>query len=109
MGKLTASLRKYIAALREPRTAVRIARALWLVWAIILWNVVFDHAIEAAGKRYVTAATVAATRPRRYARMDQWMRPAVTRGLWMATAVSGRTLAAGLGLIAAAKNRGLAD
>lgn len=93
-------------ALRQPRAAVRIARVLWMVWAIIVWNVVFDHVIVVAGRQYIAAADRAAlsrTLPHRYENMDAWMRPAVTRGLWTATAASGVVWIAGLVLVRAAR------
>ena len=74
---------------------VRIAKALWIVWAIVAWNVVFDHVIVVAGRAYLTAAVVAARRSGPYARMDDWMRPAIARGLWSATAVSAAILFVG--------------
>jgi hypothetical protein len=88
-------------ALRQSAAAVRIARALWIVWAIIVWNVVFDHVIVVAGREYIAAADRAAAStvsPRRYENMDAWMRPAVVRALWIATASSGVILFTGLAL-----------
>ena len=93
---LIAAGRRRIASLREPQTVVRIARVLWIVWAVILWNVVFDHVIVVAGREYIFAARRAALSGGPYARMDDWMRPASTRGLWIATAAAGSVLAAGL-------------
>lgn len=89
-----------LAALRQPGAtkrrrrdggsarAARIATALWIVWAAIVWNVVFDQAIVLAGQDYVHAAVVAANGPGPYARIDDWMRPAVARAFWMATAAA---------------------
>ncbi len=65
-----------------------------IVWAIVVWNAVFDHEIVVAGREYVAAA-VAAARGGEYARMDDWMRPGVARGLWMASAASSAILIAG--------------
>ena len=79
---------------------VRLARALWIAWAVIAWNVVFDHVIVDAGRRYVYAAAVAAAQGRPYLRMDDWMRPALSRGLWIASAVAGVILVVGLFAIA---------
>jgi hypothetical protein len=83
----------------------RIATALWIVWAIVVWNVVFDHVIVVAGREYISAATAAA-RAGTYARMDDWMRPAIARGLWIATAASATILLVGFAAIrrAAVKN-----
>ena len=85
-------------AWRQPRRAVRIARALWIAWAIILWNVVFDHVIVVAGRGYIAAAARAAAAGPAvpFANMDDWMRPAVTRGFWIATASSATVLVTGL-------------
>ena len=92
------------AARREP-VAARIARMLWIVWAVIVWNVVLDHVIVRAGRQYVAAAARAAAAPpasRHYENTDAWMRPAVTRGLWIATAASFTIAASGLVLVRAA-------
>ena len=89
--------------------AARIARALWVVWAVLLWNVVFDHVIVVAGRDYLLAAKSAAHAPaatRHYARMDDWMRPAVTRGLWTASASAALVLGAGFFLLRAAATPG---
>jgi len=80
----------------------RIALALWIVWAFLVWNVVFDHVIVVAGREYIAAATRAAfstTLPHRYENMDLWMRPAVTRALWIASLSATAILAAGVGLV----------
>ena len=77
----------------------RIAQALWIVWAILAWNVVFDHVIVVAGRAYIRAAVLAARSAGPYARMDDWMRPAVTRGLWIATASSMLILVVGFAAI----------
>lgn len=95
---LTGSAEGHLAALRQPRRAVRIARALWIVWAIVVWNVVFDHVIEVAGRQYIVAAT-SASGSGPFAPMDDWMRPAVTRALWTASAAGVAILVVGLILI----------
>jgi hypothetical protein len=69
---------------------------LWIALAIVIWNVVFDHTIELAGRQYLHAAGVAAQAGGAYVRIDDWMRPAVQRGLWVASAVAGATLVIGL-------------
>ena len=75
---------------------VRVAVALWFVWAIVVWNVVFDRVIVLAGRRYVHAAAVAASGSRPYERIDDWMPAAVTRGLWIASGSAGLLLVVGL-------------
>ena len=105
---LMAQARRRVAVLRQPGPSARLARALWFVWAIIVWNVVFDHVIVSAGRDYIAAAQRAAAvagpgRP--FANMDDWMRPAVTRGLWIASASAGAIGIAGLLLVSAVSAR----
>ena len=71
--------------------AARVARALWIVWAVLVWNVVFDHVIVVAGRSYIAAARRAAVTAGSFANMDDWMGPAVSRGFWIATAAAGDT------------------
>jgi hypothetical protein len=96
---LAAAARRRVAVLREPVHAVRIARALWIAWAVIVWNVVFDHVIVVAGRSYILAASLAAATSAPYARMDDWMRPAVSRALWVASASAAAILVAGFSAI----------
>ena len=77
----------------------RIATALWIGWAIVVWNVVFDHVIVVAGREYLAAAIGAAQGTGPYAHVDDWMRPAIARGLWTATAASGVILLVGFAAI----------
>jgi hypothetical protein len=86
---------QYITDLRRPERARRIASTLWIAWAIIVWNVVFDRVIVVAGRRYLEAAALAAAAGS-YARMDDWMRPAVARALWSATSAAAAILVVGL-------------
>jgi hypothetical protein len=85
-----------IRRLLTPARAARVAVALWIVLAVIVWNAVFDYQIVVAGRLYVHAAAVAAQAESSYARVDDWMLPAITRGLWLASAAAGATLMAGL-------------
>jgi hypothetical protein len=93
----------------RPRRLERLALALWIVWAILVWNVVFDHVIVVAGREYIAAATRAAfstTLPHRYENMDVWMRPAVTRGLWAASLSAAAILLSGIVLVRASARAG---
>ena len=74
----------------------RVALALWVVWAVVVWNVVFDHTIELAGRAYLHAAALADQAGGPYARIDDWMRPAVARGLWTASLTAGVLLIVGV-------------
>jgi hypothetical protein len=58
---------------------------LWLALAFAVWNVVFDRVLVLAGRRYVYAAAVSANQTHTYLRIDDWMRPAITRGVWLAS------------------------
>jgi len=99
---LTAAVRRRVAVLRQPRPAARLARFLWTAWAIIVWNVVFDHVLVVAGREYIAAANRAAFAiPPHYENMDAWMRPAVTRALWTATASGGAIALAGFLMVRA--------
>jgi hypothetical protein len=89
-----------LSALRQPRRAARIARALWIVWAVVVWNVVFDRVIVVAGRSYIAAATTPGA-PR--ANMDAFMRPAARRGIWIATAAGAAVLVIGLAAVRAAE------
>src|SRR3954449_12189848 len=93
---MAAAARQRLAALRNPSRMARLATAVWIVWAVVVWNVVFDHVIVVAGRRYLTAAGVAARGSSAYARIDDWMRPAVFRALWSATAAGTVILVIGL-------------
>ena len=90
-----ATLSSRLASLRQPVRAARIAATLWVVWAVVVWNVVFDRAIVVAGRQYVRAAAMAAADGGPYARIDDWMRPAITAGLWSASAAAGAILIVG--------------
>ena len=77
-------------------SARRVAVGLWIALAVIVWNVVFDHVIVVAGREYLAAAAIAAGHGGPYARVDQWMQPAATRGFWIASAASAAVLVVGL-------------
>jgi ABC-type Fe3+ transport system permease subunit len=63
----------------------RLALVLWLVWAIVVWNVVFDRVLVNAGRDYVRTAISAANGPGPYARIDDRMLPALTQALMAAS------------------------
>jgi hypothetical protein len=102
---LSGEARRRLAALRQPGPSVRLARALWLVWAIIVWNAVFDHIVVRAGRTYIAAAERAAA-VNQFLNMDDWMRPGVMHGLSIATATAVPLLLTGFLLLrACAPNR----
>jgi hypothetical protein len=65
----------------------RLAAMLWIVLAVVVWNVVFDRVIVLAGRRYVYDASLAARAGWRLP-IDASMRPAVARGVRLASGVS---------------------
>jgi hypothetical protein len=78
-----------------------------VIWAVLLWNVMLDHTIEVTARQYIVAAKHAAyssPAPHHYENMDDWMRPAVTRGLWVATASAALVMTTGLGLLRIARS-----
>ena len=106
---LLRSARRRIAALRQPGPSARLARALWIAWAVVVWNVVFDRVIVVAGRSYIVAATrhTAADPTAPPLNMDDWMVPAVNRALTVATAAAVVVLVTGLAAIAVASRRQL--
>jgi hypothetical protein len=97
---------RFRAALRDTALGPRLALALWAAFAFCVWNVIFDRVLVLAGRRFVfAAARSAGLHPPVYLRIDDWMRPAVTRGLWMASSAAGVVLAIGIvGILAAQKD-----
>lgn len=81
-----------------------LARILWLVFAIVVWNVVFDRVLVLAGREYVYTATLAA-RDGVFLFAKDWMASAAARGFWLASAGASGILAAGLVLIARAAQK----
>lgn len=74
----------------------RIAVILWIVLAVVVWNVVFDHVLVEAGRAYIIAAATAARTGQPYELIDGWMGPARSRALWWATGSAVAILVVGL-------------
>jgi hypothetical protein len=99
---LSETARRRLAALRQPARAARLARVLWTLWAVIVWNVVFDHVIVSAGRQYIAAAhraVAGGSGAPHFEKIDDWMRPAVSRALVTATVSAAAILAVGLATI----------
>jgi len=73
----------------------RVAVWLWILFAFAVWNVVFDRVIVEAGREYLRVADAAAKGSGGYAKIDDTMRPAQSRALWLATASAGVILVVG--------------
>jgi hypothetical protein len=69
------------------------------VFAVVVWNVVFDHVLVEAGRAYIIAAVTAARSGRPYELIDAWMRPARSRALWWATGSALGILVVGLAAV----------
>jgi hypothetical protein len=96
---------RWRAAIRDTTLGLRLASALWAVCAFCVWNVVFDRVLVLAGRRYSYAAAVAARQSAAYIPINDWMRPAVTRGAWLASAAAAAVLAVGLAGVFVASRR----
>jgi hypothetical protein len=93
---VTAAIRRRLTAVRRSPRMPRVALVLWIAWAVIVWNVVFDHVLVNAGRWYLQAAYRAAELGGPYVHIEDWMRPAVARGLALATGAGGAILVVGL-------------
>ena len=80
--------------------------ALWIVLAVVVWNVVFDRVLVNAGREYVRSAMAAANGSGPYARIDERMRPALVRALGTASAAASIVVLVGLVGIRVAMRRG---
>jgi hypothetical protein len=81
------------------------AIGLWIAFAVVVWNVIFDRVLVLAGRRYVLAAWVSSSESRGYVKADDWMRSATADGAQLATMVAGGVLLIGLILIGIAWRR----
>ena len=90
------------------RRAIAVASVLWLVFAFVVWNVIFDRIIVLAGRRYAHDATVLYRTTGQYLLIDGVMRPAVAYGVKVASVVAGAIVVAALLLIRVAALRDLA-
>ena len=68
-----------------PRKA-RLAAALWLIFAVVVWNVVFDRMVVVAGRLYIAAAKEVAQNGDSVLLIGDWMPAAVARAFWVASA-----------------------
>jgi hypothetical protein len=83
----------------------RVAAWLWVLFAFVVWNVVFDRLIINATRDYVDAANAAAKASAAPPKIDDAMQPARSRALWLATGSAGVILLVGVAVISAAHPR----
>ncbi|MGC4082868.1 MAG: hypothetical protein QM736_12330 [Vicinamibacterales bacterium] len=87
------------------RRRVAAAIVLWLVFAFLVWNVIFDRVLVLAGRRYSHDATVLYRTTGRYLAIDDVMRPAIAHGVRVASLSAGAIVVAALTLIRLAAAR----
>ncbi len=90
-------MRRQLVSWRQPARAARLAAALWIALAIVVWNDVFDQVIITSARHYLYAAFASAHTGGPYLRIIDAMAPAVARARWLATAAAAPILAFGLG------------
>jgi hypothetical protein len=78
-----------------------------VVWAFVVWNLVFDRVIIEAGREYVRVAVAVSEGGGPYARIEDTMGPARSRALWIATASAGVILVVGFVTLRRANRRRL--
>ena len=61
------------------RRQVQVALALWIAFAFVAWNALFDYLVVRAGRDYLHAAAIADRQGRPHLLIAEWMRPAVRR------------------------------
>ena len=83
----------------------RLTAWLWVDWAFVVWNVVFDRVIIEAGREYVRLAAAASQGGGPYARIEDTMRPARARALWLASSSAAVILVVGFVALRRASRR----
>ena len=73
----------------------RVAVWLWIALAFVVWNVVFDQVVIDAGRHYIEIANASAGSNGPYLNIEDTMRPARSRALWLATGSAGAILVVG--------------
>jgi hypothetical protein len=86
------------------RREIRVAVALWIALAVVVWNVTFDRVVVEAGRAYIRAAR-ASDEGGSYLPVGDWMAAATRRGVWVASGLSLAILAIGLVAIRVASRR----
>jgi hypothetical protein len=87
------------------RRAVVVAVVLWVVFAVVVWNAVFDRMVVLAGRRYAYHAAMLYRTTGRYLLIDQAMRPAVAHAARVASLAGGVVLLAGVAMVGMAARR----
>ena len=83
----------------------RLAAWLWVAWALVVWNLVFDRVIIEAGRDYIRVAAAASAGGGPYAKIEDTMQPARSRALWLASSSAGAILVVGFVAIRRARRK----
>lgn len=81
------------------------AGVLWVTFAFLVWNVIFDRMLVLAGRRYSHDALVQFRTTGTYLRIDDVMRPAAAQGVRVASLVAVVIVVAAMLLIREAAKR----
>lgn len=87
------------------RRRIGTAIVLWLVFAFVVWNVIFDRIIVLAGRRYSYDAKLLYRTTGKYLLIDTEMRPALAHAVTVASVVAVAIVAGSLLLIRVAALR----
>jgi hypothetical protein len=79
--------------------AVRWAVGLWLAFACVVWNVLFDRMLVLAGRRYSYDAYVLFHSTGQYLKIDDVMRPAVAHAFAVASVTAAGIIVVAMVLI----------
>ncbi len=88
-----------------PGWRLRVARRLWVLLAVVVWNVVMDVQVQQAATRYLAAQQRYELGHGPRQSIAAWMEPAARDGFRRATLWSGLVAAVGLGALARAARR----
>jgi len=78
------------------RRRVQIAIVLWIAFAFVAFNALFDFLVVRAGREYLRAAAIAERQGHQHLLIADWMRPAVRRAFAFASVLGMAILACGL-------------
>lgn len=92
-------------ARRRSRRLTWLALLLWMAFAAVVWNVVFDRLLVLAGRRYSYAAAVAASARRPPVLVGPWMAEAQRRAVRTSTLIAAPIAVVGAAAVALATLR----
>ena len=78
------------------RRRLQMAIALWVAFAFVAWNALFDFLVVRAGREYLHAAAIAERDGHQHLLIAEWMGPAVKRAFLYASLLGVAILGCGL-------------